>query len=103
MGLRISDDPLLPHLILPRFKLGLDQAQYLTGGFEKCLNNRQNNLKRNKADIDYREVQRFTQLLRGNIAHIGAFHHNHTRIGTDFPVQLSIAHIDSKNLAGTLL
>ena len=53
--------------------------------------------------IDHGKIQRLAQLLWGHIAHIGTFHHHHTRIRTDLPIQLTIAHINSKHLTGALL
>ena len=38
------DDALFAHLLLPRFKLGLDQAEHLPGGLQQCFDHGQNQL-----------------------------------------------------------
>ena len=104
MHRRFTDNTLLADLFFTGLKLRLNQAKHLALVFlQKCFDDRQDNPKRNKADIHDGKIQRFAQLLGCNIAHIRAFHYNHTGIRTDFPVQLTVSDINGKDFTCTLL
>ena len=103
VDLGIPDNALLAHVFLAGLELGLDQAQNLTGGLQQRLDGGQHDLEADEAHIDNGQIQRFSQIFRGHIADIGPLHDHNTLIGTDLPVQLTVAHIDGKDLFRALL
>ena len=103
MGTLFPDNALLAHLLLARFKLGLDQAKNLTVLFQQRLDGGKNNFQRNKAHINNRQVQRLSQLLGSHIADIGPLHDHDSGIGPNLPIQLAVANINGKDFSGTLL
>ena len=104
MHLGVTDNALLAHIFLTGLKLRLNEAQNLALlGFQQIFDGGQDDLQPNEAHIDHRKIQRLSQILRGHIADIGALHHHHSGIRADLPVQLAVANINGKDLAGTLL
>ena len=100
---RVADNTLFADLVLPRFKLRLNEAQHLPCGLQKRLYDRKNQAERDKRYVDDRQVKRLAQILRCNIADVRPLHDDDARVVADFPRQLAIAHVDGKDLACPLL
>ena len=103
MGALLPDNALLADLVPPGLKLGLDQAEYLPRLLQELLNGRQNDFQRDEAHIHHGQIQWLPQLLGRHIADIGLFHNHNSGIRTDFPIQLTITHINGKDLFRSLL
>ena len=53
MGTLLPNDPLLANLVPAGLKLGLDEAQNLTGGLQQRLDRRKHNFQGDEADIHH--------------------------------------------------
>ena len=93
----------LADVFLSGLKLRLDEAEHLSGGLEQLLNGRKDDFQGNKRDVHNGQVERLAEILRRYIADVRPLHHDHARIGTNFPRKLAIADVDGEDLTGPLL
>ena len=100
---RVADNALFADLVLPRFKLRLDEAQHLPCGLQKRLYDRKNQAERDKRYVDDGKVKRLAQVFQSNIADVRPLHDDDARVVANFPRQLAVAHVDGEDLARPLL
>ena len=103
MYLRISDYTFFAYLFPAGLKLRFDQTDNFTILGQKLPHRRQYFCQRNKRYVDRHKRSRLTDILRCHIPDICPLHTDHPGIISQFPVQLTVSHINGIHLYRAIL
>src|SRR6478609_3779929 len=98
---RVSHHPTLANILSSCFELRLHERHTISVGIQHPGGNGKDQRKRYERDIDHHEINRLRQRLE--ISRIHPFFNDDAWIIAELLVDLSVANVDRKNLAGAAL
>jgi hypothetical protein len=93
MEVWITNNAPLAHQPFSYLKLRLDEADDVAGPFHELQNSGDHNLQRDKGDVNTGQIHTFGQGTCVKVSDIGPFYDFDTLLGSQFPVELAVAHI----------